>query len=49
MTGYQLFKVVDLSRLWVLFDAYESDLPWISTGDNVEFTIQSLPGIIMWK
>ena len=25
--GESLFKVVDLSRLWVIFDAYESDLP----------------------
>ncbi len=42
--GDQLFKVIDLSRLWVLFDAYESDIPWISTGDNIEFTVQSIPG-----
>jgi Cu(I)/Ag(I) efflux system membrane fusion protein len=28
----------------VLFDAYESDLPWIRTGDAVELTIPSRPG-----
>lgn len=27
--GTALFKVVDLSKVWVMFDAYESDLPWI--------------------
>jgi Cu(I)/Ag(I) efflux system membrane fusion protein len=42
--GTALFKVVDLTKVWVLFDAYESDLPWIKQNDNVEFTIQSIPG-----
>ncbi|MEE4197176.1 MAG: efflux RND transporter periplasmic adaptor subunit [Bacteroidales bacterium] len=42
--GDPLFKVSDLSRLWVLFDAYEEDLPWIKTGDRMEFTVQSVPG-----
>lgn len=42
--GTSLFKVVDLTKLWVMFDAYESDLPWIKLGDNVNFTIQALPG-----
>jgi len=42
--GSSLFEVIDLTQVWVMFDAYESDLPWIKTGDNVQFTIQSLPG-----
>jgi Cu(I)/Ag(I) efflux system membrane fusion protein len=42
--GSALFQVTDLSKVWILFDAYESDLPWIKTGDHVELTIQSLPG-----
>jgi membrane fusion protein, copper/silver efflux system len=42
--GTALFKVVNLSNVWVMFDAYESDLPWIKTGDKVDFTIQALPG-----
>jgi Cu(I)/Ag(I) efflux system membrane fusion protein len=42
--GDVLFEVADLSRVWVLFDAYESDLTWISPGQNVEFTTQSIPG-----
>ena len=42
--GTQLFEVVNLSKVWVLFDAYESDLPWIKKGDNIEFTLQSFPG-----
>ncbi len=42
--GNPLFEVVDLSRVWIMFDAYESDLPWIKKGDKIDFTIQSLPG-----
>jgi len=42
--GTALFKVVDLSTVWIQFDAYESDLPWIKSGDMVEYTIPSLPG-----
>jgi membrane fusion protein, copper/silver efflux system len=42
--GSALFQVTDLSMIWVMFDAYESDLPWIKTGDHVKMTLQSLPG-----
>ena len=42
--GAPLFQVIDLSTVWTMFDAYESDLPWLKKGDNVSFTVQSLPG-----
>ena len=42
--GSALFQVTDLSSLWVMFDAYESDLPWIKLGDRVDFNLQSIPG-----
>ncbi len=42
--GDPMFEVINLSRIWVMFDAYETDLPWIAIGDKIEFTIQSLPG-----
>ncbi|WP_282039280.1 efflux RND transporter periplasmic adaptor subunit [Saccharicrinis aurantiacus] len=42
--GSPLFEVINLSKVWVLFDAYESDLPWIKKGDDIEFTLQSVPG-----
>lgn len=44
--GSMLFEIADLSSVWVLFDAYESDLPWIRTGDNATFEVQSQPGKI---
>ena len=43
--GTVLFQVADLSRVWVLFDAYESDLPYLSPGQKVSFSIQSMPGL----
>lgn len=42
--GTVLFDVADLSHVWVMFDAYESDLSFISEGNPVTFTIQALPG-----
>ncbi len=42
--GDVLFETTDLSRVWALFDAYESDLSWISLGQAVEFTAQAIPG-----
>lgn len=43
-SGAVLYEVSDLSSVWVLFDAYESDLPFLKTGDNINFSIQALPG-----
>jgi Cu(I)/Ag(I) efflux system membrane fusion protein len=42
--GESLFQIANLSRVWVLFDAYESDLPWIDVGDTLVFTTESFPG-----
>ncbi len=42
--GSALYEIADLSQVWALFDAYETDLSWISKGDKVTFTLQSLPG-----
>ncbi len=42
--GSVLFEVADLTKIWVMFDVYESDIPWVKIGDDVTFIIQSLPG-----
>jgi membrane fusion protein, copper/silver efflux system len=42
--GTVLYEIADLSRVWALFDAYESDLPWIKRGEQITFTLQSMPG-----
>ena len=42
--GQAIYEIADLSKVWILFDVYESDMGWIKKGDKVEFTIASLPG-----
>lgn len=42
--GQSLMKVADLSKVWVVFNAYESDLQWLKEGDNIDFTVKSIPG-----
>ncbi|MFQ6007750.1 MAG: efflux RND transporter periplasmic adaptor subunit, partial [Candidatus Zixiibacteriota bacterium] len=43
-TGTRIYTIADLSKLWVFFEAYESDLPWLRYGQKVEFTSLSFPG-----
>ena len=42
--GEAIYEIADLSKIWLLFDVYESDMSWIKKGDKVEFLIPSLPG-----
>ena len=43
-TGAPIYRIADLSKVWVVLGAYESDLPWIDVGSQVSFTVESLPG-----
>lgn len=42
--GTVLFEIADLSRVWLLFQAYESDLPFLKVGNALSFTVNALPG-----
>ena len=42
--GKKLFEIANIDKIWVMFDAYESDIPWIHNGDMVSFTVQAVPG-----
>jgi Cu(I)/Ag(I) efflux system membrane fusion protein len=42
--GTVLFDIADLTKVWIMFDAYESDLQFLSKGEKVSFTVQALPG-----
>jgi len=44
MEGMKLFEIANIDKVWVMFDAYEVDIPWINKGDVVAFTIQAVPG-----
>jgi Cu(I)/Ag(I) efflux system membrane fusion protein len=42
--GQAVYELTDLSKVWLLFDVYESDMPWIKRGATVDYSISSLPG-----
>ncbi len=42
--GSVLFDIANLTNIWVLFDAYESDLPFLQVGNTISFGLQALPG-----
>ena len=41
--GDPLFRLMNLRKVWVLFDAYEEDLATIKVGDKIEFTTPAVP------
>ncbi len=43
-TGTPIYTIADLSRVWVILEAYESDLPWIKMGMDVSFSTEAYPG-----
>lgn len=43
-TGTMMYQIADLSKVWVTFDAFESDLMGLEVEDEVSFTIDAYPG-----
>ena len=43
-TGEVLFRIADLRRLWIILDAYETDLPWLHYGQETVIETQARPG-----
>lgn len=43
-TGEALFRIADLSELWLHLQAFESDLAKLRFGQTVEFTVEAWPG-----
>jgi membrane fusion protein, copper/silver efflux system len=42
--GDKLFEIADFSTMWLKFDAYERDLPWLKIGQAVEVAAPAVPG-----
>ena len=42
--GTHLYTISDLSKVWVVADAYESDLAWLRFGQEVRFDVVAYPG-----
>ena len=43
-TGTRIYTLADFDQMWVMFDAYESDLPWLRYGQRVQFTTEAYQG-----
>lgn len=44
MAGEALFRIADLSRVWVIADVFERDLGRVQVGDRVAVSVDALPG-----
>lgn len=42
--GETVFRIADISRVWVLADIYESDIPFVKIGQRARITVTPLPG-----
>ena len=43
-TGTVLYSIADLSRVWVVLEAFETDVAWLRAGQAVKFTARAFPG-----
>jgi len=43
--GNDLFEITDMSVLWVVFDIYENDLPFIHKGDIISYNVNGNPSV----
>ena len=44
--GEPLFDLMNLGKVWIVFDAYEEDLPNVKVGNRIEFTAAAIPSKI---
>ena len=44
MAGESLFKIADLSRVWILGEIYEYELPFVKTGQEANISLSYYPG-----
>jgi membrane fusion protein, copper/silver efflux system len=42
--GDRIYTIADLSQIWVMLDAYASDLMWLRYGQKIIFTTEAYPG-----
>jgi membrane fusion protein, copper/silver efflux system len=44
MAGMELYKIADLSTVWIIADIYQYELPWVKVGQKVDIELSYLPG-----
>ncbi|MBS3807625.1 MAG: efflux RND transporter periplasmic adaptor subunit [Bacteroidales bacterium] len=42
--GTRLFHIARIDRVWVMFDAYQKDVPFVEEGDRIAFSVSGVPG-----
>ena len=42
--GQHLYRIAELSRVWIYADIYEYELPWVKEGQRAEVRLSYLPG-----
>lgn len=42
--GSVMYKLADLSKVWIVFDAFERDLAGLDVDDTITFTVDAYPG-----
>nr|HID57851.1 efflux RND transporter periplasmic adaptor subunit [Desulfobacterales bacterium] len=45
-TGTKIYTIADISNVWAKLDIYESDIPWIEQGQEVQLQVDAYPGKI---
>ncbi len=40
----ELYMIADLTRVWVIVDLYEDDIPWVRIGDTAQMEVAGIPG-----
>ena len=43
-TGTRIYTIADLSTVWLVLDAYESDIGWLRYGQDIDFKAAAYPG-----
>lgn len=44
MAGMELYKIADLSTVWILADIYQYELPWVKVGQKASVELSYMPG-----
>ncbi len=44
-TGTPIYTIADLRRVWIVLDAYESQISLLNFGQEVKFTAEGIPGV----
>ena len=42
--GSVLYHIAKIDTVWIMFDAYQEDVPLIEQGDQIEYTVSGIPG-----